>query len=963
MNEDMFISASAGTGKTHRLVSEYIALLRNNPDLDLDSILAITFTERAAKEMKERLTAKLFEEAENATDESNRSRWEQLAEKSTQAWISTIHSFCMKLLSESLLYTDLKVDPGFSVVTATQGLLETQAVNEFCENNLSAIDDLADPAGLDKAYDTLANCISGNRHNLYLYKPCSHSPENTTEEKILKATESCYSAFQEINKIYEELTLRAGQLDFDQMLELTRRILKNNHDIAKRYAERFEYILVDEYQDTDELQADIIQILKDAGDVKVFYVGDDKQSIYRFRGANVAMFNRTRKNFKEHSKQTETLSTSYRSHPDLVTFCNTFFGKVMGENNSHNFVSRYEEPLQALPITIDSDQKRVRILKGPKDDKETVAAHISELLATEITFRTRSGKKERRKARPGDIALLFRKLGSISEYEHALEANEIPYYTIGSKSLFERSEITGLIALIKFLGNPQDDSAFLSFFLSPAWAGTLEEALMIKAEFRHFSDALRPDGNPATEELRILLDRYASLARVLRPGELIETFVEENDYLPKMMMLEAPQQRVANVVKFLQISRKLDDLGTNLREFSNNIERYIKSSQEGEAALESERSDSVKLMSIHQSKGLEFPIVVIPEMIHEKNKDPVLLLFDENSREFIVNAGDDKVSMLKQRIDLEKKKDEEEEKRVLYVALTRARDMLVMSINSELKPGSTKPWVKALLKGLYSDDLQEIDGSLKNIIEFVTPSKDMKMVKHTPVLAEPSSWHDPSPALVKDFQHTKFQRVHSPTTIIKEESAAQSIYYPELSLTEGSPASALGQYAHLVLEKLGGTGSSTMCEILNNPPDHNGCGITTDEAREVIERLRKLSKHPAISEIENSTRCHSEELFEKPLGKYVLRGLVDKLYETGKGWKIVDFKFAEKSPDRIQDYVFQMKFYLYLLSKDLGPVSATLLFLKDGQTEIVTLDDEKAFERELLKSIEKMQNQESYKLC
>ena len=158
---------------------------------------------------------------------------------------------------------------------------------------------MIDIYGLDNTYKILEDCLSKKRHNMYLYSPIDNKDKEENAEKISRATAVCHEAFRKLNSEYEELTLKKAQLDFEQLLEETRKMLNNNPEIAEEYSKRFKFILVDEFQDTDELQAEIISKLTASGNVKVLFVGDDKQSIYRFRGANVEIFNLTRRKLKK----------------------------------------------------------------------------------------------------------------------------------------------------------------------------------------------------------------------------------------------------------------------------------------------------------------------------------------------------------------------------------------------------------------------------------------------------------------------------------------------------------------------------------------------------------------------------------------------------------------------------------------------------------------------------------------
>ena len=951
MDKNTFISASAGTGKTYRLVEEYIEILRSDEKLGIENILAITFTEKAAAEMKERVAKAIREQIDEAASESERVRWKEINSRVMHAWISTIHSFCARILRESILNTNSDLDPGFSIITGTKKILELQALGRFFSHNLDSLDEMINIFGLDKTHKILEECLSKQRHNMYLYSPNDNKDKEETAEKISKATAVCHEAFRKLNSEYEELTLKKAQLDFEQLLEETRKMLNDNTEIAEGYSKRFKYILVDEFQDTDELQAEIISKLTASGNVKVLFVGDDKQSIYRFRGANVEIFNLTRKQFEEKANATDTLGKSYRSHPEIVKFHNIFFKKVMSNPMLEAFASKYGKDVEALEPHGDKREKRVRILESKdKDHAGPVAAYIRSLLDEDLDFREEKAIVTR-KIRPGDIAILLRKFKNVEQYQEALESNGIPYYTVGSRKFFQRPEIAGLIAFVSFLGNPADDRAFLSFFLSPAWGGTLQAAARLKEKYSHFYDCIMKSKDEFFADLRMIITRYSRLARLLKPGEILDSFVGETDYLPKMTLLAMPEQCLANVIKFLQISKQLDSLGISLREFSRNIKLYSEEADEGEAALENEKSDSVKIMTVHQAKGLEFPVVIVAEMTENPRKDTPSLLFDTATKTFtlynteLTNEGLD----MFYRADL--RKQVEEEKRTLYVALTRPREILVMNVDKEAmekelnkKKDETKVgWLSQIAAGLYNEETGQLEEELENLITFV---KAPPVAEGSKRMREDARWEDPDADYMKLFDHLKFRRVVSPTTLDFDEKPKEILEIDSGERTSRS-STAEGLYVHRIFEQLGNPAGSPkgkrLNEILNDPELSRG-SAAPERAKEILEQLKGLGNHVIIREIENSEICRSEVRFERAFGKFILAGVIDKLYKTAEGWKIVDFKLAEKRDEMLLRHRFQMEFYLYLLKNTLDPVSATLLYLKGGDTETVTLENIRDFE-------------------
>jgi len=962
MKSDLFISASAGTGKTYNLVKNYLEAFeeafRYSEPLDVHNVVAITFTNKAAREMKDRVIGKVDEMISSGRP----GKWKHLRNRLSYAWISTIHSFCERLLRESALF--LGIDPGFQILSGMKKVvLEQRTVRNFFEERLDQLEPLIELTGLDEAFKLFRRALSAERHALAVHpKPSNYTSLELGDyaEKVMAGSERFSTEFNQLLERYEDRSYRMGMLDFDQLLTKTRDLLLDMPDIRDKYRQRFKYILVDEFQDTDELQSEIIDMLREKGSNKCLFVGDSKQSIYRFRGADVTVFNKTMEEFELRGLETSYLSTNRRSHPKLVEFQNLLFSKIMPATSSGEyFRSVYDREVEAIPYGLDEDIERVRFLSSETaDDSREVAKAIRALLEEEIYFRDRTEKCVKRKIKPGDITILLRTFSKIVNYEKALEELNIPYYTVGSKNFYERPEVSGPLAWLDFLIDPLDDWNFTTFLLSPSFGASLDELLELKtlpgSKGRPLFYALQESKNDKFVHLRELVDKFSQLKHVLSPSVMLERFVVETDYLAKLATLKGAERMIANVRKMLELAKELDRLGSSLRELSLNLKAFVDSSEESEASLETEESDSVKIMTVHKSKGLEFPIVILADTFWKEKTSSKKLLFDDEG--FVIfkdRPESDDGTVIYRLLQQEKEKEFEEEKRTLYVALSRARELMVVSANG--RADATRPWSRMLSGTLFDiESFRLLEEMEAGIVEAYFPPAFPPLEKQE----TSGSYELPDEAMINPVNDLSYVKYLSPTLLMADTDDEYSFEEGRDGQSLNRRAMDIGTLVHSLLEPVGLKGinrtSTTLKAVLEGglPASVDRIRFSVEDLESVKAVLDRLIDHPIITEIENSTEAMSEMQFQHSFDKYVLMGIIDKLYLIDGRWKIVDFKYARRNPQSLSRYRFQMEFYLYILRDLLSPEEAILFFLKDGSTETVRPDNPKSFEKKLLERID-----------
>jgi len=536
-----------------------------------------------------------------------------------------------------------------------------------------------------------------------------------------------------IRLAYEAEKKQKNVLDFDDLLIRARDLLcKPEHArLRKTFSRGIELLLVDECQDTDALQVELIQALVD-GELargKLFFVGDFKQSIYRFRGAEPKVFNDMQLDVP--AKGRLPLSKNFRSQPAILDFVNSLFSEYFGERYEPLEPSREQTtPTPAIeflwasphaaPIGYEDNAEGVAADVAPAGDAP--AAHIDDgsdalrrLEADWIARRLRAmfdspdpilpakGKKGSlplRRPEYGDAAILFRALSNVALYEAALEEYGIPYYVVGGKAFYSQQEVYDLLNFLRVLDSVCDDVALAGVLRSPFFSLD-DETLFLLSEFgsRGGGDGLATGlfAPAVADELRTSLGdersrRVEFASRTLAELRGLKNRLSITDLLNEILARTAydavltaeflGERKLANLRKLLAQARSFDRSGIfTLTEFIAQLSESVANQpDEALAATYAEGANVVRLMTIHQSKGLEFPIVVVPDLERRKQPDRESIAFHPDLGPMVKPPyGDDLPTGLDLYRLMEQEQSEAESKRLLYVAVTRAADYLILS--------------------------------------------------------------------------------------------------------------------------------------------------------------------------------------------------------------------------------------------------------------------------------------------
>jgi len=523
---------------------------------------------------------------------------------------------------------------------------------------------------------------------------------------------------------YDDRMRSYGAVDFNGLLFRTMKLLSEQSDITEFYRRLYKQILVDEFQDTDELQMNIIKILVANGENApvLFLVGDENQSIYKFRGAEVS-------NFQKMIDETGMgdafyITNNYRSQPNLIQFYNSFFSSFLGE--SDNGFEKLRSVREAI-----SDLPNVQFLSPILGDDEDISVRESEadIMAKQIAAivgvnKTLDGNGDERPLKFSDIGVLFWKRTKVNFYLEKFTEMGIPYYMSSKRGFHEKFEVIDLLNMLRVIERVGDEYSLAAWLRSPI-VGLSDSALLlmgIKGGFESFLAKEEFDETGEEDKKRLIwakekLWEYRKIKDSMRPSEFIQKIVDEIAYIPFLLSMENGTQKALNIYKLLDQVSSFERSGNyTFGDFIENIDTLINIERdEGEAQASSENENVVSIMTVHGAKGLQFPVVFLPDLGASGSSDKDIYKFDTD-KGFGFKLSDLQSTeidpfywILKNQ---DRKKDLDERKRLLYVAMTRAEDQLFFIGGREyhkdkLKSPHKNTWLRWLLDGIGMDHADE----------------------------------------------------------------------------------------------------------------------------------------------------------------------------------------------------------------------------------------------------------------
>ena len=584
----VLVLAGAGSGKT-RVVTYKIAYLVKEIGVNPFNILAITFTNKAANEMKERA--------------------EELLERSINGmWIGTFHSICVRILRKHY-------SSNFTIYDTQDSLNLIKRIVKY--RNLDS--DQFKPKSIKNRISDFKNKGMGVK-----------------EFQEFAGSDFYLKIVGEVFFDYEAAMKEANALDFDDLLLKTVKLFEANPSVCEEYSKKFDYIFVDEYQDVNDIQYKFIKAISHVHN-NLTVVGDENQSIYAFRGANLENILNFERDFK--GAKVIYLNQNYRSTKSILDAANHLI---------LNNPQKYKRELLATKAD-DEKVKCYNLMTG--DDEAYKVLEIIEKLKDD-------GEKY------SDIAILYRTNNQSRAFEDVFVRNSVPYEIIGGIRFYDRKEVKDVLAYLKLLNNPFDSVSFERIVntprrgVGPKTLGDLNEYRLVTG--KDYFETLSDIGTKSAKKFGEDFIRIREVMNDVPLSELVDIVLEKSEYLKELKVSKNPEDesRVQNVYEFVSYVKEYEEKNpeSELSEMLNEISLLSDIDQ-------SKEEDKVVLMTVHSSKGLEFRNV------------------------FVVGLEE---GLFPSRMSMEDEKDVEEERRLFYVALTRARDRLFLtSADSRMIYGQT----------------------------------------------------------------------------------------------------------------------------------------------------------------------------------------------------------------------------------------------------------------------------------
>ena len=552
------------------------------------------------------------------------------------------------------------------------------------------------------------------------------------DDFLISTTRDLLTLYKRILTDYQNAKLSQSTLDFNDLQLKTRDLLRDNEEIQQKLVDRYKFYMVDEFQDTNELQYDLVMRLTNKLKcANLFIVGDPKQSIYAFRGADVRVFNKTRQKIVENGGLAISLTENFRSLQVPIRFTNHFFARLMEEGSENEFEVPYESLIKARRTDADG---AIEIFLGQNgeenvDEYALITNHIKNMKhnGDTVWVRDENSAEVERPIEYGDIAILIRSRTHLPNIEHALLEAGIPYLTTGGIGFYQRQEIYDIWNYLNFLNTPEENQTSLGGILrGPAFGISDTELYEISLQDgTSFWDKVQNYQAPS-EHLRNAIDtlkKHIEIAQRAPVNQLIGTIVNQTGMIGTLKTGKQGDQRWANYQKLLELARNFDgdENRQTLPDFIEFLDTLItEEPREGQAPVEAS-SKAVQIMTIHAAKGKEFPIVILPCLNRKGQTDSEPFIDEVFGIGFSPLKPDEEyrktepeiITYLKNRL---REKETAEKKRLLYVAATRAEDRLILSgtLSDNGTPQQMLGWLHTHLGiGGEEDDLPSLPFKLK----------------------------------------------------------------------------------------------------------------------------------------------------------------------------------------------------------------------------------------------------------
>lgn len=927
-NGPLLIIAGAGTGKT-TVITERIKHLIIDKEIPPSSVLALTFTDKASFEMQERIDL-------------------LMPYGYTNLWIHTFHSFCDRVLRDDA--HSIGLDPNYKLMTETEAVLLMR--QNIFELGLKIFRPLGNPT---KFLDALlihfsrlkdedispSDYINWAKSQIASRESKKNDMRKPTSEKL--ELES-YLELATAYKAYEDLKVKNSLMDFSDLISNTLKLFRDRPNILKRYQKQFQFILVDEFQDTNYAQ-NALAILLSGDDENITVVADDDQSIYRFRGAAVSNVLQFKKNFPE--AKIVTLTDNYRSTQIILDSAYSLI-----QNNNPNRLEVVEKIDKKLKSHSSIRAKPIEIIHETRaeDEADAIARKISEL-SKKFEFK--------------DVAILVRANNHAQLITTALQRHKIPFQFLGPGYLFQQEEIKDLIAYLMFLTNLTDTVSLfrvlsmdifkipyieLNFLLNFAKKKnlTLFEALSHTSQVN-----LTPQTTEKLEKIRLMIERHLERSKKDSAGQVLYYFIVDSGIFETLAKTETikDERRTQNIAKFFDRIKNFESERpeSNIFTLAEWLTLMLTMGDSPTAADVDVRDlNAVNILTVHSSKGLEFPVVFMANLVNDR--------FPSRARSEKIPLPE---GILKEKIDPEIDFHLQEERRLFYVGLTRAKELLFLTGADFYGTGKR---AKKLSPFIYEalPNLQEQE-KVKEKIQQLSLTEVLSVYEKKEEIHEPKIPYKASYITYSNLQMFDICPLHYKAKVI--------LGIPTPTASVQSFGIAIHNTLQKFYEEIKKGSKPTITNLLNILKDE---WISDGFDSKAYENERKIQAVNMLKDF-YKTECNPPV---KPLAlelpfNFTLKngvkvfGKIDRIDQKGSGIEIIDYKTGQENPKAEKSHELQLAMYALaatrvkdeFLNKKPEEITLTLHFLEGNTKKSMQFkkEDLEKLEEELLETIEKIE--------